>query len=287
MASAHQGSRGFANRTTTPDRASRPRRWSSWKPCQVHRPTRQVVTHRRSEISGTSGSGECLGACAVEAHYGWRRLGRAVAGRRDTGRGRRCIRAADGPGGPRSARTGPRRLARAPGTAVEGQRSSPHAASIEGMQTLHVEGQTHEGLFGLDLPQAPEAESSKAQHLLDPADRGLRHPFAPGVPSPALVGGPLLGHAGLGGILVRIGVLGCLALTGQRDIAIDVPLLQRLQVRFVANRPRPPGPAPVSRRMSAPPRRPSGPSWAWSLALSVTAAATTSWLSPSTAICAL
>ena len=96
------------------------------------------------------------------------------------------------------------------------------------------ETQAHDGPFGLDLPQAPEAESSKSHHLLDPADRRLRHPFAACVPFSALVARQLLGHAGLGGILLRIGVRGCLALTGQRYIAVDVPLLQRLQVRFIA-----------------------------------------------------
>ena len=50
---------------------------------------------------------------------------------------------------------------------------------LEAMQPLHVERQTHEGPFSPDVLEAPDAESSKSRHLLDPAVGRLGQPLSP------------------------------------------------------------------------------------------------------------
>ena len=44
---------------------------------------------------------------------------------------------------------------------------------LKRVRALDVQGEAHEGPLSLHLLEAPEAESSKAHHFLDPADRRL------------------------------------------------------------------------------------------------------------------
>ncbi len=103
--------------------------------------------------------------------------GKGTGGSKDSGVSGWGTRAADGTGGRRSAESGPRRPVGAPVGVVAGQRTPPRAV-WRVCSRFTLTARTHEGPLGFDLPQAPEAESSKSHHLLDPPNGRLRHPFA-------------------------------------------------------------------------------------------------------------
>ena len=167
--------------------------------------------------------------------------------------------------------------------AAEGVSDPSRSGRLQRGPPFEVEGPAPEGPLGRGLFEAPEAESSKAPPLLDPAEGRLGRPFSSGVAFLARFTRPLFGPAGLGRRVLLVHFRGRLALPDPRPLRVEVPLLPFLKVALVALARPGAGVSPYS----GPTASTLGIRGPGSLAWSVPSGPTPRGFSPSPTLCAL
>src|SRR6266446_4511008 len=115
------------------------------------------------------------------------------------------------------------RLSRpAPGSCGNRQRRHP----------THIEDEADEAPFPLRLREPAHRDGAEAEYLLDPPVARLHDRLAPLEPPSAFVGLQLPTHPLRAGTSAPLGCHALLLPLAERDVGVDLPLLQRCEVRL-------------------------------------------------------